>query len=140
MAKGGRASLTVEYSEFNKALDVVLTRVGRATKKATLAACEEIMAESKKQVPRDSNTLANSAYFDIKGNYRTGFYAEIGYGGNGNPINPKTGQRASEYMVVVHEDLSAHHPIGKAKFLEDPVRDYQRKLNPTFAHFIRNEL
>ena len=27
-------------------------------------------------------------------------------------------------MVAVHEDLTAFHVTGKAKFLEDPVREY----------------
>jgi hypothetical protein len=30
-------------------------------------------------------------------------------------------------MVVVHEDLDVYHPVGKAKFLEDPVREYADK-------------
>lgn len=140
MAIGGRATLKLEFRDFNRELSVVMTKVGRATKKATIAACEEILAQSLKEVPKDSSTLASSAYYEIQGDYRTGFSGVVAYGGKGNPINPKTGQRASEYMLVVHEDLSARHPIGKAKFLEDPVRDYQRRLNPRFSHFIKQEL
>lgn len=53
-------------------------------------------------------------------------YTNIGARLNGkNPINPKTGLPVSAYAGVVHEDLSMPHPRGgKAKFLEDPVREY----------------
>ena len=33
-------------------------------------------------------------------------------------------------MVKVHEDLSAYHSTGKAKFLEDPVREYAKENFP----------
>ena len=138
MARGGRAAFNIEYSEFAKSLEVLLSKVERGTKKATKQACEEILAESIRQVPKDTNTLAKSAFYEIHGKYRN-FTATIGYGGNGDPINPKTGRPASEYMVVVHEDLQAHHPVGKAKFLEDPVREYQRKMRQTYARAIRKE-
>jgi hypothetical protein len=70
-----------------------------------------------------------SAYYEVSRRSDTSlstwaYEAIIGYGGNGNPINPKTGYPASSYMLAVHEDLLAFHPVGKAKFLEDPVRDY----------------
>ncbi|NLD21611.1 MAG: hypothetical protein GX664_03895 [Bacteroidales bacterium] len=138
MARGGRAAFNIEYSKFSKSLEVLLSKVERGTKKATRQACEEILAESLRQVPKDTNTLAKSAFYEIHGKYRN-FTATIGYGGNGDPINPKTGRPASDYMVVVHEDLQAHHPVGKAKFLEDPVREYQRKMRQTYARAIRKE-
>lgn len=46
-------------------------------------------------------------------------------GGFSDPVNPKTGLPVSAYAAVVHEDLDMPHPRGgKAKFLEDPVREY----------------
>lgn len=43
----------------------------------------------------------------------------------GGSVNPKTGLPASAYAAIVHEDLGIPHPRGgKAKFLEDPVRDF----------------
>lgn len=40
-------------------------------------------------------------------------------------VNSKNGLPVSAYAAVVHEDLDMPHPRGgKAKFLEDPVRDY----------------
>lgn len=42
-----------------------------------------------------------------------------------NNVNPKTGLPASTYAARVHEDLDMPHPRGgKAKFLEDPIRNW----------------
>lgn len=139
MARGGVMQLKVNYSEVLKNLEVAIARVERGTKKATIAACEEIKEMTLGEVPRMSSTLANSFFYRIDGRYRN-FTAALGYGGNGDPKNPKTGQRASEYMVAVHEDVTAAHPIGKAKFLEDPLRKYQSQFVRNAARRIRGEL
>ena len=40
-------------------------------------------------------------------------------------INPKSGLPSSAYASIVHEDLGMPHPNGgKAKFLEDPIREW----------------
>jgi hypothetical protein len=117
-------------SNFDAQLNVILSKVGRGTKKGTIAACEELLQMSLAEVPRLTNTLANSGYYEVEGSYKTGFRGIVGYGGNGDPINPVTGEPASSYMLAVHENLSAHHPIGKAKFLEDPAREYARSHFP----------
>ena len=109
---------------FEASCEAAISRLGNGSRKALVAACNEIMDESMAQVPLDTSTLLNSAFWEINGDYRTGWQAILGYGGNGDPINPKTGKPASSYMLAVHEDLEAVHPIGKAKFLEDPVRAY----------------
>lgn len=42
-----------------------------------------------------------------------------------NGVNPKNGLLASTYAARVHEDLDMPHPNGgKAKFLEDPIRNW----------------
>lgn len=33
-----------------------------------------------------------------------------------------------EYAVYVHENLEAVHPVGQAKYLEQPAREMQREL------------
>ena len=119
-----------DLNKFDADLSVVLTKLGNGSKKALVEACEEILEESLQQVPVQTGTLAESAYYEITGHYKTGWSATVGYGGAYDPINPKTGKPASSYMLAVHENLSAHHPIGKAKFLEDPVRDYAARKFP----------
>lgn len=119
-----------QRSRFDSSCNAVITKVGNGSRKALIAALDTISENSLNQVPRETNTLANSHFWEVDGNYKTGWTGTIGYGGNGNPVNPKTGQAASEYMVAVHEDLLAHHPIGKAKFLEDPIREFAAEKFP----------
>lgn len=139
MARGGRFEISVNATEVLRNLQVAVTRVERGTKKATRAALEEIAADSLAEVPRDTDTLASSLYTRVDGSYKN-FTGEIGYGGNGDPVNPNTGLRTSQYMVRDHEDLSAEHPVGKAKFLEDPVNRYKSKFLPGAAAAIKSEL
>lgn len=35
---------------------------------------------------------------------------------------------SASYAVPVHERLDVHHPVGQAKFLEQPLRTEQRKM------------
>jgi hypothetical protein len=138
MARGGRAEFNINATTVLRNLEVLMHHVERGTKKATKAAAEEILQDSISQVPRETDTLAGSVFYEIHGSY-SNFSATVGYG-KGDPINPKTGQPVSEYMVVVHEDLSANHPTGKAKFLEDPVRKYKENAIAKAAAIIRGEI
>lgn len=117
-------------NKFNAQCNAAISKVGTGSRKALVAACEEILGNSMAQVPLDTSTLMLSAYWEVTGDWRSGWNADVGYGGNGDPINPKTGKPASSYMVAVHEDLTANHPIGKAKFLEDPVKEFARENFP----------
>lgn len=123
-------------NNFDRQCNVAISKLGNGSRKALVAACEEILDESMAQVPIDTSTLMLSAFWEISGYYKTGWDATVGYGGNGDPVNPKTGKPASSYMLAVHEDLGAYHPIGKAKFLEDPVRAYakERFLRTVFRY------
>ena len=115
-----------EVSQFGDRCEASIRNVFRGTKKATEVACQEILSNSMAEVPKDTHTLLMSAFYEVsRRRIKVWAYeAILGYGGNGDPINPRTGQPASTYMVDVHEDLTARHPVGKAKFLEDPVREY----------------
>lgn len=113
-------------NNFDRKCQVAISKVGFGTKKATIAACEDILNASLAQVPSETGTLESSGFWEIDGNWRTGWTGVVGYGGHYNPINPKTGKPASYYMMYVHENLNATHIVGKAKFLEDPAREYAR--------------
>ena len=122
-------------NNFEAQCEAAIRNLGNGTKKATTAACQEILGNSLAEVPKDTYTLLMSAFYEVSRRTDTSasvyaYEAIIGYGGNGDPVNPKTGRRASSYMVEVHEDLSVYHPTGKAKFLEDPVREYARENFP----------
>lgn len=135
-----------ELSLFDARCQMAIRNLGTGTKKATIAASEEILRNSKEQVPRLTDTLISSAFYEVRRRSDTSakvwaYEAIVGYGGNGDPINPKTGKPASSYMVAVHEDLAAIHVVGKAKFLEDPVREYaQSKFKRTVFTYARQSL
>lgn len=141
-----KGSFTFEFDrksldQFDASLNAALSNVGNGSRKALVAACEEILHDSLEQVPRVTDTLASSAFWEITGDWKTGWHATVGYGGSLDPVNPNTGKPASYYMLAVHENLDAHHPIGKAKFLEDPVRDYAaRKFPRTVFKYAKQSL
>ena len=62
----------------------------------------EIKSLSQERCPVDTGTLRGSAQV-----VRENDKIIIGYGG-----------AASSYSVQQHEDMSLHHPVGQAKFLE----------------------
>lgn len=136
-----RVTVDINAKAFANRCEATISKVGRNTRKATIEACKEISEESLRQVPRDTSTLASSQFWDVTGTYKLGWYGTIGYGGNGNPINPKNGHAASDYMVDVHEDLSVYHKVGKAKFLEDPIREYYTEKFPrTVMEYVESAL
>ena len=123
-----------EYGKFMRSCEAVVTNVGTATLKGTTQACEEILADSLKQVPRDSESLASTGFYKVQRRMATkrytyegivGYAGKVGAGAEHDKLNPKSGAMVSDYAARVHEDLTAWHLNGgKAKFLEDPVRDY----------------
>lgn len=41
------------------------------------------------------------------------------------------------YAIHVHENLEAHHPVGQAKFLEQPARQLRGKIGDMVAQALR---
>jgi len=87
-----------------------------------------IMMESAEECPRDTWTLVSSGYVKEPEYHANEVSVKLGYGGPEDKMNPKTHKMASDYMLTVHEDLMARHPVGKSKFFEDPVRRNEQLL------------
>ena len=93
----------------------------------------DIMFLSQIEVPVDTGTLKGSARVNEPEEYVDRVVCTIGYG-YGEEINPKTGERAIQYALPVHEILEASHkPPTKAKFLEDPALAYEGAFEKTMA-------
>lgn len=122
-----KAFLDVKADQVINNLRGAMRATGKSAFSVVYDAANDIMEESRKQVPVDTGTLLDSSYVDIKSTSRE-TVAQIGYGRNDVP-NPKSGELAMDYMIQVHEDLSVVHKNGKAKFLEDPFNDYMRGLS-----------
>lgn len=104
-------------------LYAMVQNVHYGAKWATEQACQDIMKMSLEQVPRLTGTLAESIGYTVEKQGSKRFVGTVSYG-NGGLINPEKGVSVSEYVVRQHEDLTLWHPVGKAKFLEDPCNEY----------------
>lgn len=109
-----------------------LSRLDRETKKAAILtmkeSLKELRDEIKSRIPEDTRTLKKSFSSEIKST-SSGVTAIMGFGIKRDETNPKTGLKASQYVVAVHEDLKAAHPRGgSAKFMEIPVREFQGRF------------
>ena len=97
---------------------------------------QNIMAESKNEVPVETGNLKSSAYITApmqKANGST--VVKMGYGGLNDKKRTKpdkyTGEykMASEYALAQHEIKYKNHRIGKWKYLEDPLRRQIKNFN-----------
>jgi len=89
---------------------------------------ELTMTESKKEVPVDTGALRDSGFVDEPKISGGDISVRLGYGGVATKVNEKTGEITTTYAVIVHEDMKAHHVVGKAKFLEDPIKRRREKI------------
>ena len=93
-------------------------RIPKALEKAVMNGVEEwarvdVLPLADENCPTDSGTM--------KGTHavlRKDRYVEIGYGG-----------AAAAYTERQHEDMTLHHPSGKAKWLEDAFNDKLKELS-----------
>lgn len=122
--------LKLDYKDFENACKAAISKSGLASYTVVKSIAEQIYNDTLEEVPEDTKTLRESAFYDVQRN-STSTEAIIGYAGSN--INPKTGRPVSEYVVAVHEDLDATHIKGKAKFLEDPINRHASNLDTTFA-------
>lgn len=132
-----KASLnTVKFSNYLRRLDYMAQIAAR---EAMTEALNELQQEIIYMTPRDTNTLVNSFSFRIVDETNI-MRAVFGFGLEKDMVNPKTGQKASEYVIAVHEDLEAYHPQGSAKFLETPVNRFRDKFAGIATMTIRRRL
>ena len=45
---------------------------------------------------------------------------------------------SQNYAIYVHENLEVHHPVGQAKYLEQPAREMGKELGQITAEVIKN--
>lgn len=82
-----------------------------------------IMTEAKKRAPLDVGTLRNSGYVTLPQREGDDVFVEVGFGG-----------AAKAYAVKQHEELSYHHEIGEAKYLENAINVKEEEIR---AHIKR---
>ena len=100
-------------------------------KSALKEVAQAIMQESKQfETPIDTGSLMSTAHIYEPVTEGKKVRVRMGYAGPKDMLNPKTKKMVSTYALRVHENPPEvqHHPHGKWKFLEDPVRRYTGKM------------
>ncbi len=99
----------VGFDETMKGLIERQKRIREAVAKALHQEALAIMATSVRQVPVDTGRLRQSHYVAPPKDSPHGSTVSMGY--------------SADYALSVHEMTEVGHAVGKAKFLEDPVKE-----------------
>lgn len=94
----------------------------QAVRKALFEEAIETMAAAKTLVPVDEGVLRASGHVQLPEEENGRVKVVFGFGGPAGSGNQ--GEKNSEdvgYAVRVHEDLTSHHTVGQAKYLEGPI-------------------
>lgn len=105
--------MNIEFKGIDKLISALKQAPATALEALGVAVVDEmdaVMEEAKRRTPVDTGTLRGSGVVVGPEKQGTQVTAIAGFGG-----------AASDYAVVVHEDLSASHGVGEAKFLERPM-------------------
>lgn len=117
--------LTIDLSKFRP--EPAVAQVRQAAARGLLLFGEAVMTDSKENfVPVDLGNLRASGH--VRGPFfEAGDIAvRLGFGGP-----------AVQYALIVHEDMTARHTVGQAKYLELPVIQNAPKMAPFVAMHIR---
>lgn len=98
---------------------------------------ETIMTTAKTLTPVDTGALRASGH--VTGPTRTAdrLHVDLSFGG---PAGSEAAGVFVGYAIPVHEDLTKHHPVGQAKFLEQPVREAARGMAERLAAGLKREV
>lgn len=100
-------SLVREFGKVQQNITAAGERAVAAYAQAMRAEAELILTAAKLEAPVDTGNLRASGYVDEKD--------------RGGSTQLVIGFQAA-YALPVHENLNAHHVVGKAKYLEDPLK------------------
>lgn len=113
----------------------------KAMGRALYAEALLIMAVAKKLTPVRYGFLRASGRVDVPQITLSTISVEMGFGGPAGTGNlGETNKQDVGYALPVHENLSAHHPVGQAKFLEQPALSMAANLEKNLAIRIKADL
>lgn len=116
--------------------------VVRAAEGALFVEGEETITAAKLLTPVDEGNLRSSGHVQLPVVGPNGVTVEIGFGGpagsgnHGGDSNPED----VGYAVPVHEDLTAHHDVGQAKYLEAPLTQRRPGFEARLVRRMRRRL
>lgn len=99
---------------------------------------EGIMTEAKQRTPVDTGALRASGH--VAPPTRVGNTTEIVLAFGGSGFANEDGTPVDAYAIYVHEDLSKHHPVGQAKFLESAILEAAPELPDRIAERMKRDV
>lgn len=87
---------------------------------------ESIMTKAKLLCPVDTGNLRSTGHVEPPKHEGGRVIVRLAFGGS-----------ATDYAIYVHENLLARHPVGQAKYLEQPFLEEAPKLGAVIAGAIR---
>jgi len=108
--------------ELARALQRLAQRAPAQAGRLLVRQAEGIMGTAKALCPVDTGALRASGHVQAPVVDGSRISVTLGFGGPAAP-----------YAVYVHENLTAHHPVGQAKFLERAVLDALPALRSEIA-------
>jgi len=110
-------------------------QAARAVAAALFREAEETVTDAKRLTPVDEGVLRSSGHVRPPVYSADGVDVEAGFGGPAGAGNRgETNPEDVGYALIVHEDLTAHHAVGQAKYLEAPLN---RRRSGVTARVIR---
>lgn len=98
---------------------------------------ERIMEQSKRLVPVDTGALRSTGHTALPVRDGNKITVTLGYGG---PAGAAFGGREVGYAIYVHENLTARHKVGQAKYLEQPALEAVSGMATRIAAALRREI
>lgn len=107
-------------------------------KRGLVESAERIMTLAKKRTPVDLGNLKNSGHVQPPQRIGTALEIVFGFGGpaGAGNVGGETNKEPVGYAVYVHEDLTARHKVGQAKYLESALNDYRPKVSDIIARAV----
>ncbi|MBC8587108.1 HK97-gp10 family putative phage morphogenesis protein [Paratissierella segnis] len=99
------------FVEFTNKLNKSISQVSDVVEDALLDCGNDLQQKSVDITPKDTGTLRGSAFTEAENTSKPSVI--VGFD--------------EEYAIFVHENLEAHHPVGQAKFLEQPLNENKDK-------------
>jgi len=103
---------------------------------------ENTMTQAKRYTPVDTGNLKASGFVEPPWFSHSAITVNLGFGGPAGTGNHggQTNERTVGYAVYVHENLTARHKTGRAKFLETAVVERIPELPQSLARRARRAL
>lgn len=124
--------------ELRRNLEKITAALISSPEDALKEMAETLIEKTDPDVPVRSGSLRDSHFVGPVERHGSEYSIECGYG-RADVVNAK-GVATSAYAQKVHEDLTAIHPTGKAKYLEDQLKLMSEDANGIFTKHITGVL